>query len=246
MGLQPNMPNTSGFNLYWRKPESTQPWPKFNSSPSFSETEVCLESTGVRVCFDVWGRTVVSHVRNEGLCFILHGNLSVPNVRSAEELGLCLAPIYRSHAPEGFGLYLRGSFVLIVIDSKADKVFVVTDRNGSRKVFNKKGAEHEWIGTSVECLPDRRPDPAGVASLMINDFCFLGRTVIENVSLLERASIYCLGRNGLSRTCYWEPDYSSKNYALSASEMEDAYEKLMIQTVRRTVPASGRVLVSLS
>lgn len=243
---QPKIPDSSGFQLYWKKLESIQPWPKFNSSSSISETEVCLESTGIRVRFGVWGRTLISHVRSEGLHFVLHGNLSVPVVRSAEELGLYLAPICRSHAPEGLGLYLRGSFVLIVIDSRADKVFVVTDRNGSRKIFNKKGAEHEWIGTSVECLPDRRPDPAGVASLMINDFCFLGRTVIENVSLLERASIYCLGKNGLGRTCYWEPDYSSKNFTLSENEMEDAYEKFMTQAVRRAIPESGRVLVSLS
>ena len=239
-------PTRSGFVIYWQASEARAMCVESVLPVDTVALEIPLHTAGTRVCIWHWGRTIIAHEPREGLHLVLHGDLFSPKVTTPADLITGIVPDFRANGGEIMARSLRGSFVLIVVDSVEGRVVVVTDRAGTRKVFQTRQLGDIWLGSSVECLPDKHPDPAGVVSMMLNNFCFVGRTLLANVSLLERASIYELNRHSLTRTCYWEPRYGEGISASGVSNLESAYAELMRQAVNRMLPEKGRIFMSLS
>jgi asparagine synthase (glutamine-hydrolysing) len=100
---------------------------------------------------------------------------------------------------------LNGSFALLVADRERDELAVVTDRLGSRRLFCSTVDGGTLISSAF--APHRRVrrtvDPTGVMSYLVNGRAFGGRTVLDGVRQLERASVHRFGVDGLTATPHW-------------------------------------------
>lgn len=134
-----------------------------------------------------------------GVRVVLHGEV----YERGDQAGAIAADWSRRGA--AVAAELNGSFALLVVDEGRDSVSVVTDRLGSRRLFC--SAVDGGTLLSSAFAPHRRvrrtPDPTGVMSYLVNGRAFAGRTVLDGVRQLERASIHRLTDGGLSATPYW-------------------------------------------
>jgi hypothetical protein len=240
------IPPSSGFRVTWHN----EPLPAGHATCTGAivadETKFRFPKTGLCSSIACWGRTRLATTANQEFTILLHGELSEPYVGDAQDLLATILPRYRSQPVDQFARALRGSYILVVVDRRAENIHLITDRNGTRKAFCRAGKTQHWIGTTTDDLMPKDPDPAGIASFLSNDFCFNGRTTISGVTMLERASVHSLDLGRLRSEPYWMPDYDAKFTGVSPAELEDAYLALLRQAIRRALSPDGPLLVSLS
>ncbi len=185
--LKSSIPTGSGFIVCWANNGAGSDLSTGNLPDDATTRSIFLDIPGLQICLCYWGRAIYAYSAIDGVHIILHGDLYTPQIGNAKDLLTHILRDYRNGGATTLAPTLRGSFILVIVDAKEKNITVITDRSGTKKVFQAKHLKNAWIGTSVAGLPDVRVDPAGLASLMSNDFCFGGRTLINDVSLLNRA-----------------------------------------------------------
>ena len=239
-------PTRAGFAICYTASETDIVFTAEAATVNRKPTAIRLKKSKGRVLFWHWGHVLVAHEPRQGLHIIQYGAIWEPSITTPEELKRSIAKEWQAQSKESLARSLRGSFVLVIIESENDRITFITDRSGSQKIFHKPFRNQMWFSSSVECLPDLKPDPAGVASMIVNNFCFHGRTILADVSILERASLYEFHIGRLRSTRYWQPTFGEGGLNLEEFGLESLYTELIRQAVQRRVPKTGQIFISIS
>jgi hypothetical protein len=190
------------------------------------------------------GRTTRMYTDASGhASFILHGELY--NEDGKNELDY-LSELYRCYEND-FARHLNGSFAVLVVDHRNERVHIATDRVNSRRLFVTKEQGAHWVGASLYELPlaNRQLDPAGLACYMIHGVYHNQRTLFEGVRVLDRACIHTLYVNGFRAQTYWTYGFDSIG-SNTHSDLAGALEELLVTSVRRRLNSDTELHLSLS
>lgn len=182
--------------------------------------------------------------RDGTVALLCHGEIYAP-AGAASAAGLL-------HQYEELGLAfvgaLEGSFALLILDARAELVAVVTDRLASRKVYAARHGDAQWLGSDIGRLPigTRELDATGLACYLANGVVHNGRTLLEGVSALRRASVHRLGRDGLTAEPYWRYGFDTAVASAPATQLQAELGELLVAAVLRRLPPAGAVYLSLS
>lgn len=142
---------------------------------------------------------------------------------------------------------LNGNYRLFVLDAREDRVFCVTDRVSTRKVFAGGGDGVLWLATLPSLIPgmDSRPlDLAGVADYVTNGVIHNGRTLFEGARALPPAGVHEATPAGWSSRPYWRYELLSP-----AKADEPALAEELLFLVRQSIERRVRrqpIVISLS
>ena len=179
-----------------------------------------------------------------GITLVLHGELY------PDSIGAPASRCLDAYMAEGMGFVARlnGSFAVVVIDTRADRVFLATDQVNSRKLLCGEHGGYTWISTALAfhlhpC--SGQPDPAGIAHYLVNGVPLNNRTLISGVRVLERAAVHELKNGASSTTAYWRFDLDPR-IEVPEQELRAELRDALHNAVERRLPAEGEVLLSLS
>jgi len=129
---------------------------------------------------------------------VLYGDIYFDKDTATHEILDILLSRYAAQDVIAMAQSLNGSFLLCILDRNKNNVFVITDRLNSKTAFLYRSRNKTYVSTSLRLLPTRKVDPAGCALYLSNTFIFGNRTVLRDVSTLQRASVYCLSSRDLA------------------------------------------------
>jgi hypothetical protein len=175
------------------------------------------------------------------VALLLHGELHDPPAGAAELLAR-----YRERGL-GWAAELDGSFALLIADTRAAELLVVTDRLGSRRVY---GGGHDgayYLASRLAGIPVDADslDRTALAGYLVNGVVHNGRTPFAGVRALERACIHRVGLEGPVSAPYWRYSFEERAGA-SPQELRAELAELLVEAVRRRLPADGATYLSLS
>jgi len=177
-----------------------------------------------------------------GVTVLLHGDLYGPKGGSD-----ALLEAYLSQGESLFGR-LNGSFVVMVLDQRKDRVYVATDRFSSRKVFLSGENGERWLSSTLARHPTsgHALSPAGIGSLLSSGAAHGDLTPFEGVCKLRPASLYTISRSGTLGERYWEFSESGGLQGRTPAEVRKQLVEVMRSSVERRLAGQGDVFVSLS
>jgi len=185
---------------------------------------------------------------NSQVCLIVHGELChdgtdiLDRKKQARNAHAC----YLQDGLDSLTQWLNGSFLVCVVDQQHSVIHLVTDRLGSKKAFLLEQERVVYIASSMHLLPDRPIDPVGATTYLNNAFNFSGRTVLDGVRSLERASVHSFSTQGHERRVYWHLSMSESSLMPPIEQARKELAELTRAAVRKRIPASGRIFISLS
>lgn len=145
---------------------------------------------------------------------------------------------------------LEGSFLVVVIDRRTEKVLVFTDRFNSRKAYSGDIDSARWVATSLRLLPTEslQLDPTGIGSYLSSDGTHDGLTPYVGVEMLRQASVYVVEPGSIASDLYWECPYEPQTGVVSTLDLANEMAGLMRTAVKNKVVAlnPSRVFLSLS
>jgi hypothetical protein len=198
-------------------------------------------STTIRLRYSA-GAQIASHpVR--GLVCLIHGDVYGPwsDPRA-------LLDEYARHG-DAFARDLNGSCVILIADQRADRVFLVTDRINSRRMFvwQAGGACLFSSRLPLNC-PDLEINPVGVGWYLSNGAVHHNRTILAGVNVLDRASIHDLhpDRKPEARR-YWQLCFdATSNAARTPAALADELAEKLVHAVAIRLGDASDVFLSLS
>lgn len=156
--------------------------------------------------------------------------------------------LYRQHG-DSFARQLEGSYTLLLLDRRAERVLVVTDRLSSRKVFALQDAGRVCLSTHPDAAEfTRRPISLGaVGSCLANGHMANGLTPYDGVRSLAPAALHEALPSGVRRHPYWSLTFGPGDLARSAEDYAEELLGLLRRSVARRLSACGsRPFLSLS
>jgi asparagine synthase (glutamine-hydrolysing) len=184
---------------------------------------------------------VVSDDRS-GVGVMLHGDLYGPAADPIDLLNRYLL--------EGESLFelLNGSFAVLVVDPRADRVLVVSDRFGSRKIFASEGEGGWWLSSTLDRHPtaEHRLSPAGIGSLLSSGAAHADLTPFEGIRKLDPGSVHEFSPGGQTAVRYWGFQASNTEVGRSPSDLRKQMVQVMRAAVERRLERSGELFISLS
>lgn len=143
---------------------------------------------------------------------------------------------------------LTGSFALLVLDEDADKLYAVTDRVRSRRVFASGEEGLYWVSSDLAGQPTgaHALDPVGVGWFVANKAYFLGRTMFEGIRILDRSRIHELTERGIQGREYWVYQPGDASAEGDEVELSLELEELLVGAVERAVQGGPELFLSLS
>ncbi len=148
----------------------------------------------------------------------------------------------------GFVERLTGSFALLVLDEDADRLYAVTDRVRSRRVFASGEDGTYWLSSDLAGQPTgpHALDPVGVAWFVANKAYFLGRTMFDGIRILDRSRVHELTERGIQGREYWVYQPGDASAEGDEVELSLELERLLVGGVERAVQGGPELFLSLS
>lgn len=177
------------------------------------------------------------------LAVLLHGDLRGTARTPADLVG--------SYAREGIGFVrgLEGSFALMVVDGERGEVWLATDRANSRRLCVREQAGVVEVATDLSrfAADDAAVDPVGLAWYFSNGAVHGERTVLTGVRRMGRAVWQRIGTDGPGPAeTYWSPPFTSEYAGRDRADVKREFAEALVEAVRRTVPESEPLQLSLS
>ncbi len=211
--------------------------------PPPSAVRTRRRSEGWTVYATVDGPATVGTEPGGRVSVLLHGELYEPSPRTA-------AGLAAEFVKRGGALFreLNGSFTLVLLDHRTDRLLVVPDRVRSHRVF------HSWDGVGYRLttqLADHPTeelafDPIGVAWMLSSGSCFGPRTLFDGVQIFERAHAHELTPEGLRSEEYWSHAVHDPLDPPDPEGQAAEYEEILVEAVRRRLEGAGDVFLALS
>ena len=158
--------------------------------------------------------------------------------------------IKNSYLKEGtdFIRNINGSYALIIMDLSHDRFFIVTDRINSRKIFQYSDSDFYLFSNSIYSFKDFKlsPDPKGIAWYLSNGAIYNGRTLFQEICVLERATVTEISSDEISAEIYWHYTFNSEYENIPAKDLEVELNELLIKSIQRRIKKRDKIYVSLS
>lgn len=177
---------------------------------------------------------------------LLHGDIYCDDGNREDPAGILLERYLNEGAP-ALAKSTRGSHVVLVMDAMQGLI-VITDRVGSRKIYAGGDSGGMWLASEIALYPGGVVDPAAVASYLVNQYIYGGRTIYRGVRSLERACLHRVDPTGITSDRYWDFDYAPSHDTTpkALDRMIPELAELIRKAVRRRIPATGNVCISMS
>lgn len=152
----------------------------------------------------------------------------------------------------GFADRLEGDFVIVISDPEEERLLVVNDRLGliPHYISDPPGLFAMAPNLSaVACLPgvDDEVDMVGLSDLLTFGYVLMDDTIVRGVKVLSPASASDYSGGRWQKHSYWELKVEpGRTPRASTEEHVGRIGELMSDAVRRCVPDTGKVTVSLS
>lgn len=142
---------------------------------------------------------------------------------------------------------LKGSFLIIIIDSFRNKFYVFTDKLNSKKFFIQKTSEFILITDNIfsQIIKTISVDKSSLAQYLTSGFVFNSRTLIQGIDLSKPSTIYSFSGGGILENKYWEINFSEENSKVEQEELKEELFLLLQNSVKKRVNNKD-ALLSLS
>jgi asparagine synthetase B (glutamine-hydrolysing) len=150
-----------------------------------------------------------------------------------------------------FAAQLNGSFVVLLIDEAADSVVIATDRTASKPLF------YYFDGSCLYFAPEPKAlmlvpslpkhlNLSAVASFLACGFFVNGEPLLEDVRLLDNATVLTVSPAGVTTHKYWRYIFNEEVKDRGAAHYQHALAELIRQAVRRRMRSQHRYGILLS
>lgn len=190
--------------------------------------------------------TRVVRISARNVTLLLHGDIYSDD-GNREDPAVDLLDRYLNEGGPALAKSIRGSHVVLVMDAMQGLI-AITDRVGSRKIYAGGDSGGMWLTSEMALYPGGAVDPAAVASYLVNQYIYGGRTIYRGVRSLERACLHRVDATGIASDRYWDFDYAPSHGSApkALDRMIPELAELIRKAVRRRIPASGNVCISMS
>jgi asparagine synthetase B (glutamine-hydrolysing) len=194
-----------------------------------------------------------SVVQAPDLCLFLWGEVhNAPGNSQPGRRAELLAQCYRTAGLAPL-MQLNGAFVIGIWDAREERLTLLTDRLGLRKLYYAQVAGALCLASEVKALlahpqVSRTVNPSGLACLLSLGHLLGADTLYTSIRLLEGGCVlrYDARTQRVSLNRYWEPEYHTAGYGASLSACADELAARVEAAVRRRLEGTGSVGIPLS
>ena len=209
--------------------------------PRTSGQWIVSETPSFQVAVQTFGDVQVLQDDAQGVDVIVHGQLYD---------GMSLPRIISSYHDIGasFARACNGSFAILLVDRRGDRVLVASDRLGSKQLHLRRVASRTYFSSKLRHLVTSASamDRAGVAWYLSNGVVHTDRTVLDEVSRVPRASCCTLSDGGLAVTRYWNHEFTGERGGQSFERLRNELADLLVDVVEKRLGDHEVALLSLS
>jgi len=161
-----------------------------------------------------------------------------------------IAELYQAHGQD-FATYLKGSFIVLVIDQERQWVLLANDRLASRPLFYFQDETAFYFTPEIKSLlaiPSLRRMlylPA-VADFLTNGHFTTNHTLLERVHWLDSATVLCISGEQVKQKKYWQFAIQEDVRDLGLDTYREKLSHLLRQAVRRCLSTDARYGILLS
>lgn len=155
--------------------------------------------------------------------------------------------LYRQYGDD-FASRVDGAFALLLVDKRVGRVFGLTDRIGTYKLYALDDGQRLCLSTSPD-TPDfrqRNISLAGVGSYLVNGYLSNGLTIFETVRSLNPRALHELTPTGIRSRTYWEPRVGGAEGTLSEADAQAELTELLRRALARRLQGAGERHLSLA
>lgn len=187
--------------------------------------------------------------RNGCVQIFLQGELYNDQSAVARPLEL-IYQLYEKYGRD-FVLWLKGSFVVVIIDEDKDTVLVANDRLASRPVFYFNDGQVIYFSPEMKALlasprVRRKLNQAALADFMANGQFTREHTLIEGVETIDKATVLEITSTGVTRRQYWDFEINEDSRDQGPVYYQEKLDALMRQSVKRCLFSDSPYGVLLS
>ncbi len=146
---------------------------------------------------------------------------------------------------------LNGSFVIVIVDVKSQRVVVVNDRYGLRPLYYAEKDERLLFGSEVKAILEDNTFKKEINDEAVAEFFTFGqllgnKTFFKDIDILPPASILKWENGNISIEPYWEFKYDEKAPTYPEEYYVEELVRLFKQAVERRLKGDHRFAVFLS
>ena len=146
---------------------------------------------------------------------------------------------------------LNGSFVIVIVDVKNQRVLVVNDRYGLRPLYYAEKDERLLFGSEVKAILEDNTFKKEINDEAVAEFFTFGqllgnKTFFKGIKVLQPASILKWENGNISIEQYWEFKYDEKAQTYPEEYYIEELVKLFKQAVERRLKGDHQLGVLLS
>ncbi len=208
--------------------------------PGDSSPWLVVETPSLRVALRRFGDVRVHQDEARETDVIVHGELYDGSTLPG------LIDSYHAVGPS-FVEACNGSFSILLVDRRGDRVVLATDRMGSKPLHMSRVAGRTYVSSKLGHLvtSGSTMDRAGVAWYLSNGVVHTDRTILEGVSRLPCAS-HCVVSDGSPRvTRYWSHELTGED-ARSFEQLRGDLADLLVSCVQKRLGGEDDTHLSLS
>jgi len=150
-----------------------------------------------------------------------------------------------------FANHLNGSFVIFIIDNIKNRLIIVNDRTGSRPLF------YSTDGRALYCAPElkalmllphirKKLDVSAVASFLSCGYFLDGVIWVNDVKLLDNATILVFSKEDLKFKKYWSFEFTENPRDLGLRYYQEVLSELITKSVKDRIRTSHKYGILLS
>jgi asparagine synthetase B (glutamine-hydrolysing) len=161
-----------------------------------------------------------------------------------------IAELYEVHGQD-FASYLKGSFIVLIVDQERRWVLLANDRIASRPLFYFQDETAFYFAPEMKSLltiPSLRRTlhlPA-VADFLTNGHFTADHTLLEGVCWLDNATVLCIADGQVTQQRYWQFMIQENAPNLGPDTYRENLGHILRQAVRRCLSTDARYGVLLS
>lgn len=188
-------------------------------------------------------------VFRDDICVCIHGEIYNQDLKDQNQAEY-VVNLYKEYG-KMFPKYLNGSFAIFLFDGKKGTTYLITDRVASKPIFYYSDNERFIFAPELKCIlriPNTKfsVDKHAVADVLSNHHIPSNRTLVEEVLLLEPASILAIKKGQLSIEKYWRYAINENAEDLGFDYYYEKLSQLLQKAVSIRVSSNHRYGLSLS
>ena len=202
-----------------------------NAKPAVWEVPGAVENGILPISWEPWQSRWI----HGGIYLFLEGAAAVESIERGsglrgDSLGRGIIDHYLRQGA-GFLNSLRGSFALVLWDSRSEQLIVASDPFGTRSIYYWSENGRFAVAPRVACLArasDFRPiiDPNSIYFFLNHSFVSAPRTIYQNVHRLEPGHRLLWGRGNVEVRKYWDMDYGEDRQMTESKAAADLRDSL--------------------